>query len=195
MAMLHGSLRYARLLCFLVSLAPLGSTYALFGTIVTPFEYRVRLMHGQQPLVGYAVALHRADAGAEPDWPWRHRYLTDSDGRLQPVEFSQSGSVTVLTKRIDKARVLIALRPKSGGVEYRAIDLFVGSTTSVNVLRTSSTELPAFKLLDYSFNTKHQESTDWPAVSAVVTKAEFGDKPGWKVDLTIDLGLKSSDYH
>jgi hypothetical protein len=171
-----GIKRLCRLSGALLTLT-LGSAHAFFGTIVTPFEYRVRLMQGQQPLVGYAVALHRADAGAEPDWPWKHRYLTDSDGRLQPVEFSQSGSVTVLTKRIDNTRVLIALRQKAGGVEYRAISLSVGTSTSVNVLRSTSTESPAFKLLDYSFNAKHQEST-----------------AGWKVDVTIDLGAKSADY-
>ncbi len=184
------------LIVFFVPLlsTPFTSAMAFFGTIVTPFEFRVRMMSGDKPLAGYTIALHDGRPGAEPYWPWKNKFKTDKDGYTDKVEFSAHGSVTLLTKRVTEKRILMALGPSNGQAEFRALDIDIGAlTTSVKVKQSINLQDGPFKLIS-RLNESDIIKADWPIVTAVATKANFKEQAGWTVDLVVDLGERYQDY-
>jgi hypothetical protein len=124
-----------------LALMPL-SALAFFGTVVTPIEYEVRLLAHGQALSGYGLAMHRADAGAEPYLPWKDRFITDENGGSPQLSYSWMKGASVLTRRIRTGRLLIALRrsdhivsPKQiTQIEFRALNLTVRRGGKVSVV-------------------------------------------------------------
>jgi hypothetical protein len=162
---------------------------AVFGTIVTPFEFHVQLQQDGKALPEKVIAFHQGNSGAEPFWPWRTHFTSDANGHVPAFDFSQHGAVTVLTKRLRETKLLIALNTKSAGVQFYALEVKVGRLgTSVHCYGNQKNDPD-----DLVY--KRGELTDCGPLrfSAKATATRLDNSPAWRVQLVIDMRHKAFD--
>jgi hypothetical protein len=171
------------LLALLIALLLPLSAYALFGTVVTPFKIDVQVLKQRSglPLPDYAIALHDGNPGAEPFWPWQHRYRSDIQGRIEPVVFTRIGGGSVFSKRLRETQVLLAINSDSG-VRYFALQINAARKTRIRCLSNAKND-PG----DLVYRRNSVADCAGIKASASSEKVQIDGKPGWHVRVRLDV--------